>query len=252
MEAGACLEEPPSAGNRHQVVFLDPGHGGLDPGTEGETPDGTLVAEKQVTLMVATLLAQRLRADGYTVVLSRTGDTLSAQLPAEEHNPDGSLTPDGVRTDLDARVACANSAHAAVLLAIHFNGFDDPTAGGSTTFYDPARPFADQNLALAQAVQSALVDRLQQAGSDAADRGVESDGDVEAPVLTPADADYLHFIELGPTSSGVTDVASAMPGALVEPLFLTNPDEAEVAASADGQQAIATGLRQGIEGFLRG
>lgn len=252
MAPGACVEEPPSAGDRHQVVFIDPGHGGTDPGTVGETTDGKQVDEKQVTLVVATLLAQRLRADGYTVVLSRTGDSLSAQLPADDRNPDGSLTPDGVRTDLEARVACANSAHAAVLLALHFNGFDDPTAGGSTTFYDPDRPFADRNLALAQAVQSAVVGRLQQAGADTVDRGVESDGAVEAPALTPADAAYLHFIELGPTSAGVTTVASAMPGALVEPLFLTNPTEAEMAASADGQQAIATGLSQGIETFLGG
>jgi N-acetylmuramoyl-L-alanine amidase len=36
-EPGACVEFPPTAGDRHLTVFLDAGHGGLDPGGVGET-----------------------------------------------------------------------------------------------------------------------------------------------------------------------------------------------------------------------
>ena len=31
-EPGACMSYPPTAGNRHLTVFLDAGHGGIDPG----------------------------------------------------------------------------------------------------------------------------------------------------------------------------------------------------------------------------
>ncbi len=71
----ACIEEPPTSGNRHQVVFIDAGHGGVDPGTQGTAPDGTVVYEKNVTLAVELILAQLLRAEGFTVVVSRTEDS---------------------------------------------------------------------------------------------------------------------------------------------------------------------------------
>ncbi len=87
---------------------------------------------------------------------------------------------------------------------------------------------------------------------DIPDRGVESDTQDDAPALTPAEAAYGHLIELGPISPGVVSVASDMPGTIVEPLFLTNPDEAAVAASVAGQQAIAAGLAQGVTTFLGG
>ena len=68
--------------------------------------------------------------------------------------------------------------------------------------------------------------------------------------MTPADATYGHLIELRPLYPGVVTVASDMPGTIVEPLFLTNPDEAAVAASPAGQHAIAAGLQQGVTMFL--
>lgn len=246
----ACIEEPPTAADRHQVVFVDAGHGGVDPGAEGTAPGGVLVSEKSVTLGVALVLAQLLRAHGFTVVLSRTADTLVADLPEQDLNSDGSLTPDGFRADLEARVACANSAHAAALVAVHFNDFDDPTAAGSQAFYDPDRPFAHSSLQLAQEVEAGLIGQFQSHGWNIPDRGIQTDTTDDGPALTPADAAYGHFIELGPFSKGVANVASNMPGTLVEPLFLTNPGEAAVAASPAGQQGMAAGLLQGISTYL--
>ena len=57
-------------------------------------------------------------------------------------------------------------------------------------------------------------------------------------------------MELGPAKPGWNDHPSQMPGALVEPFFVTNPVEAQVASSAAGQKVIAAGLEQGLVAFL--
>ncbi len=42
-EPGACVEYPPTSGDRHLTVFLDAGHGGIDPGGVGETETGQTI-----------------------------------------------------------------------------------------------------------------------------------------------------------------------------------------------------------------
>ena len=41
-----------------------------------------------------------------------------------------------------------------------------------------------------------------------------------------------------------------MPGALVEPLFITDPFEGSIAASAQGQHVIADGLAKAIDQYF--
>ncbi len=71
-EPGACMEYPPTSGDRHLTVFLDAGHGGLDPGGVGETESGQTIYEADETLPVELDTMALLRAKGYTVVVSRT------------------------------------------------------------------------------------------------------------------------------------------------------------------------------------
>jgi N-acetylmuramoyl-L-alanine amidase len=243
--AGACMSMAPTAGNADKTVYVDPGHGGLDPGVVG-TAGGKPVLEKDVTLAVGTRLAMLLRADGYRVVMSRVADSSVAKQSAAEVVA-GALTASGVHRDLLARAACANAASASVLLSIHFNAFDDPSVGGTETYYDSARSFAQASKHLASAVQSALVAEL---GSY--DRGVWTDDQLVAPTLTSSGSAYGHLIELGPAAAGWVDNPSKMPGALVEPLFLTNPDEVRFAASTAGQSRIADALRTGVEQYFLG
>jgi N-acetylmuramoyl-L-alanine amidase len=42
-----------------------------------------------------------------------------------------------------------------------------------------------------------------------------------------------------------------MPGALTEPLFITDPFEGSIANSSTGQEVIAGGIAQAIEQFFR-
>ncbi len=66
---GACMSFAPTTHGRGKTVFLDPGHGGLDPGVVGVS-GGRQVLEKDIALAVSTRLTALLRAAGYTVVIS--------------------------------------------------------------------------------------------------------------------------------------------------------------------------------------
>jgi N-acetylmuramoyl-L-alanine amidase len=245
LESGACVSLAPTRAGSGQTVFIDPGHGGLDPGVVGGTA-AHQVLEKDVTLAVASRLSDLLRGAGYRVVMARTQDTTVIKLSASD-SVYGSLTASAEHRDLAARAACANAAGAAALLSIHFDAFADPSVGGTETFYDSARTFAAANRTLATDVQSALVSAL-----GTADRGVWTDDQLAAPTLTSSGSTYNHLIELGPLSAGWVDEPSQMAGALVEPLFLTNPSEAKVAADPSGQQVIAAALEAGLVKFLSG
>jgi len=81
------------------------------------------------------------------------------------------------------------------------------------------------------------------------DVGVVKDG-VNGNALTSAGEAYGHLLVLGPAKAGYFSTPSLMPGALVEPLFLTDPFEGTLAASPQGQLAIATGIADAVEQFL--
>jgi N-acetylmuramoyl-L-alanine amidase len=245
LETGACMALPPTAGQSGKTVFIDPGHGGLDPGVVG-TAGGKQVLEKDATLAVATRLGGLLRADGYRVVLARTTDSSVMKLSPLDSR-DGTMTADAVRRDLETRTACANAFNASILVSIHFDGFDDPSVGGSETFYDSQRPFASWSKRLAIDLQAALVSWL---GST--DRGVWTDDQLVAPTLTASGSSRGHLIELGPMSAGWVDQPSQMAGALVEPLFVTDPAEAALLVEAGGQQRIAKALEAGVVEYFSG
>lgn len=245
LDTGACISYPAMGGQSDKTVFIDAGHGGLDPGVVGAV-GGKQVLEKDATLAVATRLSALLRSDGYGVVMARTQDTSVTRLAASD-SITGALTNSAEHRDLVTRVACANASNASVLVSIHFDGFSDPTVGGTETFYDSARPFAATSKRLAVDLQAGLV-----AGLGTSDRGVWTDDQLAAPALTPSGDSYGHLIELGPASAGWVDDPSQMPGALVEPLFITNPTEAQVASDPAGQQRIAQALEAGLVKFFSG
>lgn len=86
------------------IVMLDAGHGGDQAGvTAGD------VLEKDMVLRASFVLAEEFVSRGYDVRLIRTGDY-------------------GV--DINERRAMAERAEAAIMISLHFNGGDDPTAHG--------------------------------------------------------------------------------------------------------------------------
>jgi N-acetylmuramoyl-L-alanine amidase len=249
LNPGTCIRYSPIGPATHLVVFLDAGHGGVDSGAVGTTSSGTKISEAAATLAVELRALDLLRNAGYGVVVSRTTDTGVAKLAASDYTY-GTLTARAVRLDALARAACANTAKADALVAIHFNADSSTQYGGVMTIFDDARSFTSENFRLATLVQTELTDTYQSAGLGIANLGTVADSASGTPALTARGAAYGHLIELGPQSSGWVDHPSAMPGILVEALHLSRPAEADFANGAKGQSLIASALVAGIEKFL--
>ncbi len=239
----------PTHGDRHLTVFLDAGHGGLDPGSVGQTEAGKSIYESDVTLPVELDATALLRAHGFRVVVSRTTNSSVARLTAAD--VDGQLlTARGVHADVAARAACANAAGARALVGIYFDA-GAPNNAGSVTGYDAVRSFAAQNLRLARLVQHDVLAAMNSRGWGIPDEGVQQDDQLGSTVNAAAANSYGHLLLLGPAKRGWFETPSKMPGALIEPLFITDPFEGSIASSSSGQQVIASGIADAVEQFFK-
>jgi N-acetylmuramoyl-L-alanine amidase len=246
---GACVAFGPTIGNRHRTVYLDAGHGGPDPGAVGTTINGHAVHEAALTLRVVLRALPLLRAAGFRVVLDRTTAGAVAR-PAPGDLAGGLYTAAGVHHDLVERNRCADLARASILLGVYFDGSTSAAASGCITAYDSARPFWRSSLRLARLLQGDVLASLRARGWRVPDLGARSDVGLGSS-QSAADSAYGHLVVLGPPKPGYLRTVSEMPGALIEPLFVTNPTEATIAASEKGIRAMADGLAHAAEDYLR-
>jgi N-acetylmuramoyl-L-alanine amidase len=243
------MSYPPTQGDQHETVFLDAGHGGIDPGGVGTTRSGATITESTVNLAIELDTMAILRAQGYRVVVSRTENTTVTRLTPRD--VDGSLlTVQGAFNDVAARDVCANLAKANVLVGIYMDS-GSPWNAGSITGYDQDRPFSSANHRLATLLQNDVLGAMNAQGWNIPDDGVQSDSGLGSALTAAAEA-YGHLLLLGPAKAGYFSTPSQMPGALIEPLFLTDPFEAPIAASAHGQQVIAGALAEAIGQYFAG
>ena len=241
----ACIGFPAMARANGDTVFIDPGHGGADRGAQEVSYPGPGVDEATANLAVALDLLPHLRQAGYRVVLSRTTDTSVA------HESTVMRSSDGIKLDNDARAACANAVHANDHVWIDMNGFGDRSARGAETIYDAVRPFATASERLAQLLQTDILASVLSAGWSITDRGVLTDEN-QGNATPGAPAGWHRLFLLGPAFPGWNDHSSQMPGAVLEPLFVTNPLEDRIVASRAGDQAIAQGIAKAVESFATG
>jgi len=211
------------------IIVLDPGHGGAEIGASYTFSDGTVLKEKDLNLAVANQTATLLRQAGYTVVQTRTTDSWV----------DRNLS-DPLADDLQARVDIANNAHATLFLSIHFNGYDDPSVRGTTVYYDADRPFSERSLHFAQLLDQQATAALANIGYQTLNRGVQTD--------SMAVGLGNHFYVLGPDA--VRPIQ--MPSALVEGLFVTNPQDAQRLRDPRTLHALAEAYARAIELYYGG
>jgi N-acetylmuramoyl-L-alanine amidase len=245
---GACIAMSPTAGNRHLTVFLDAGHGGLDPGAQGRTESGRTIYEADQTLPVEMDAASLLRAAGFRVVVSRTANTNVARLSTADVSGN-ELTAKGVHEDVAARDVCANQAGANLLVGIYFDAGGTSTNGGSVTGYDTVRPFTSADLQFATFLQKEVLAAMNAQGWRIPDEGVLPDQYLGSSTTAESVA-YGHLLLLGPAYGTWFSTPSQMPGALIEPLFLTDPFEGSIASSAHGQQVIAQGIAKAVGDYF--
>ena len=173
-------------------------------------------------------------------------------IPPTEHS-----TLQGSHDDVAARDVCANLAKADVLVGIYLDAGASQDNAGSVTAYDADRPFSTENLRFATLLQSDVLSAMNAQGWGIPDDGTLPDtgfgssvGDPSAGGLA-ADADaYDHLLLIGPAMSGYFTTPSDMPGAIVEPLYITDPFEGSIADSAQGQSVIAQGIATAVEQYL--
>jgi len=122
-------------------VFIDPGHGGKDPGAIWNG-----LKEKDANLAIANKLKAKLEAAGFTVVMRRTGD--------QYHT-------------LDEIVSMANNSGADIFISIHNNASVSTSANGTETYWCPNG--VNGSSQLASLVQSSVLSQIGRAN-----RGVKT------------------------------------------------------------------------------
>lgn len=125
------------------LIILDPGHGGFDPGAIG--PSG--LEEKDVNLAITLLAAEILQREGYNVMLTRKDDRFIS---------------------LKERVEMANRMEALLFVSIHANSANTTYSEGIETFIAPNKVASSQ--LLANALQRNLLKELKRN-----DRGIKQE-----------------------------------------------------------------------------
>lgn len=119
-----------------KVIYLDPGHGGVDPGAMYKD-----TKEKDINLEISKRLENRLTQLGAIVYLTRYGD----------YDLAANYTINRKRSDLSRRGNIINKSNCDLFLSIHLNAEETGVWKGAQTFYHTNHP---KNKKIAQLIQN--------------------------------------------------------------------------------------------------
>ena len=241
--AVTVLTNAASAGNiAHgvEVVVIDPGHGGNDPGAHY---GGT--SEKDLTLKVALKLGKMIEEGmpGVKVVYTRKTDK--------------ALGPDKAK-DLQARADIANKAGGDLFISIHVNAAKSTAVRGVETLImgeSPKEQRYNEN-ALFENNREDLIDMSDERTAAIVRAYIQNlqftYGEYSMAIARCIQNNYL---KAGRHSRGIKPqllrvlYATDMPGVLTEIGFLSNSQEAAYMKSEKGQTEIARSIYEGVKSY---
>jgi N-acetylmuramoyl-L-alanine amidase len=217
-------------------IALEAGHGGpYYWGASAYDSTGHQWIEKDLTLDLAYRVRDLLVAAGHSVVMTRSDDSTLTPFDPFDYRA-------SVIREAQARVSLANAAAADALVSLHFNGWRDSSLGGTEAYCNPDRSFGNESCQLAWMVGQTVVFRVRQAGYQIADRGLRNDADVNGP----ADVEHAWLLGTNPNFQ-----PSLMPGAIIESLFLSNPEDLAFLQEPQAMDALAAAIAEGIGHYFR-
>ena len=197
-----------------RIVILDAGHGGEDGGASGA--DGTL--EKELNLSVTTILADLLRAEGITVVMTRDSDRMLYD-PLSDHEGKKKMLDLRERLEIARRTDAENEGAEVLFISIHMNAYPDESVHGFQVWYSPNAPESEQ---LAEAIQASARRLL--------------------------DPQNHRKIKKAGTNIYLMNRIS-VPAVLVECGFLSNPDECARLKEESYQKKIAEAICEAVRSY---
>ncbi|MDD5716308.1 MAG: N-acetylmuramoyl-L-alanine amidase [Sulfuricurvum sp.] len=243
--APAVVEEPPLIAalpplitvtprdRSKKIIVIDPGHGGKDSGAVG---NGYM--EKEIVLQIGSKLADKLRAQGYTVYMTRANDTF---------------------IELKDRTKFANDKEADLFISIHANSIpktSDPSGvqGLETYFLSPTR--SERSMRIAAVENSEDMGEMGQYGKLSflsflnKEKIIASNKlgiDVQKGILGNLRKQFPNVHDNGVREAPFWVLVGAqMPAVLVEVGYISHPDEASRIADDKYQRWMVDGLVDGV------
>lgn len=121
-----------------KVIYIDPGHGGLDPGSIYKN-----IYEKDINLSICKKLKKELEKAGTKVYLTRYGD----------YDLSNNYVTQRKKSDLNNRAKIINKSDADMYISIHLNSTNSTTWGGMQIFYDDVKK---DNMEIAKVLQNQM------------------------------------------------------------------------------------------------
>lgn len=126
----------------NKVIYIDPGHGGADPGTIYKD-----IYEKDINLELCNKLKNKLESLGAIVYMTRYGD----------YDLSNNYAVSRKKSDLNNRAKIINNSKADIYISIHLNSISSSTWSGAQIFYDDVN---EKNKEIAELMQNQLKEDL--------------------------------------------------------------------------------------------